>query len=73
MKVRLSLPSSDIEFLDEYAAAQGIGSRSAVVHEAVRLLRAVDLSKEYEAAWRDGQRSQDETAWDATVSDGLST
>ena len=32
MKVSVSLPEEDVEFLDEYAASQG-GSRSAVVHK----------------------------------------
>ena len=40
MKVSVSLPDDDVEFLDAYARSQGIESRSAVVHKAVRLLRA---------------------------------
>lgn len=39
----LSLPAEDVEFLDAYAESQGIKSRSAVVHKAVRLLRASEL------------------------------
>ena len=40
MKLSVSLPEDDVEFLDAYARAQGITSRSAVVHKAVRLLKA---------------------------------
>ncbi|MGQ0850035.1 MAG: ribbon-helix-helix domain-containing protein, partial [Actinomycetota bacterium] len=40
MKLSVSLPDEDVEFLDQYAQTQGYESRSAVVHKAVRLLRA---------------------------------
>ena len=40
MKISVSLPDEDVEFLDSYAESQGYGSRSAVVHTAVRLLRS---------------------------------
>ena len=69
----MSLPDEDIEFLDAYAHEKGIGSRSAVVHKAVRLLRAVELSDDYEAAWQDWSGSEDDKLWSATVADGLTT
>ena len=47
----MSLPDEDVELLVEYAAAQGIASRSAVLHKAVRLLRASDLGASCEDAW----------------------
>jgi len=31
LKISVSLPSEDVEFLDEYAKSPGVGSRSAVV------------------------------------------
>jgi hypothetical protein len=37
MKVSVSLPDDDVEFLDAYAQPQGIESRSAVVHKAIRI------------------------------------
>jgi metal-responsive CopG/Arc/MetJ family transcriptional regulator len=40
MKVSVSLPDDDVEYLDTYADRQGLGSRSAAVHKAVRLLQA---------------------------------
>ena len=40
MKISVSLPDEDVDFLDGYAKAQGYDSRSAVVHKAVRLLKS---------------------------------
>lgn len=71
MKVSVSLPDEDVEFLDAYAEAQGIPSRSAVVHKAVRLLRASQLGPAYEDAWSEWA-DDDEDAWEATTADGLS-
>jgi len=68
MKVSVSLPDEDVEFLDSYARAQGIESRSAVVHRAVGLLRASQLENEYEEAWA---ASGDAEAWEETAADGL--
>ena len=48
MKVSVSLPDDDVEFLDAYAETNGIASRSAVLHKAVRLLRASELGDAYE-------------------------
>jgi Arc/MetJ-type ribon-helix-helix transcriptional regulator len=70
MKVSVSLPDDDVEFLDAYASAQGISSRSAALHKAVRLLRASELGPAYEEAW--GQWADDDAAlWESTVGDGL--
>ena len=52
MKLSVSLPDEDVEFLDRYAKSQRIGSRSAAVHKAVRLLRASQLGAAYEDALR---------------------
>ena len=71
MKLSVSLPDDDIEFLDAYAQEQGIGSRSAVVHKAVRLLRAVELSHDYQQAWSDWSGSHEDSVWDAALTDGL--
>jgi Arc/MetJ-type ribon-helix-helix transcriptional regulator len=72
MKVSVSLPDEDVEFLDTYAHEQGIGSRSAVVHKAVRLLRAVELSDDYQQAWSDWGDSGDAAVWDVALTDGVS-
>lgn len=71
MKVSVSLPSDDIAYLDTYAREQRLGSRSAALHKAVRLLRAAELGAEYESAWDEWERSDDVVAWDQTVADQL--
>jgi Arc/MetJ-type ribon-helix-helix transcriptional regulator len=70
MKVSISLPDEDVEFLDEYAAAQGYDSRSAVVHKAVRLLKAAQLGAAYEDAWAEWAGSEDEELWGSVLADG---
>jgi Arc/MetJ-type ribon-helix-helix transcriptional regulator len=71
MKVSVSLPDDDVDFLDSYADSQGFASRSAVVHKAVRLLRASELGPAYEDAW-DEWSKEDADAWESTAKDGLS-
>jgi Arc/MetJ-type ribon-helix-helix transcriptional regulator len=70
MKVSVSLPDDDLEFLDSYARAAGIPSRSAVMHKAVDLLRASQLGDSYEQAWAEWA-AEDDDAWDAVTGDGL--
>lgn len=70
MKVSVSLPDDDVDFLDNYARTQGFESRSAVVHKAVRLLRAADLGAAYAQAWDEWSESGDADDWDATAADG---
>jgi Arc/MetJ-type ribon-helix-helix transcriptional regulator len=71
MKLSVSLPAADVEFLDEYARKQGIESRSAALLRAVRLLKGVGLGSSYEEAWDDWQRSGEADLWDVTVADGM--
>ena len=71
MKVSVSLPDEDVEFLDDYAVAQGIPSRSAALQKAVRLLRASELGPHYEAAWTEWSESGDEQLWEAAAGDGI--
>jgi len=73
MKVSVSLPGEDVELLDEYAKKQGYESRSAVLHKAVRLLRASELSAAYENAWQEWTESGDAEAWESASADGLSS
>jgi Arc/MetJ-type ribon-helix-helix transcriptional regulator len=68
MKVSVSLPDEDVEFLDSYAQAQGIESRSAAVHKAVGLLRATQLGDAYEESW---ESSADAMAWELAAADSL--
>ncbi len=71
MKVSISLPEDDIEFLDSYAQAQGIPSRSAAMHKAVGLLRAAQLGSAYADAWEAWTASGEADAWDTVIDDGL--
>ena len=71
MKLSVSLPDEDVEFLDQYARTQGYDSRSAVVHKAVRLLRASELGGDYADAWDEWSESGNAEAWDTVVGDGL--
>ena len=73
MKVSVSLPAEDVEFLDAYAEEQGFASRSAVLHKAVRLLRSVGLSDDYQEAWQDWEASGDADTWDTATADGVAT
>lgn len=71
MKISVSLPEEDIDFLDEYARSLGVRSRSAVIQRAVRLLRAAELGPAYAEAWEEWQTSGDAEAWDTAVGDGV--
>lgn len=71
MKVSVSLPGDDVEFLDEYAKERGLDSRSAAVHQAVRMLRVAELVSEYEAAFKEWDESEDAALWDSTSGDGI--
>ena len=72
MKVSVSLPAADVEYLDAYARERGLESRSAALQKAVRVLRAAELGASYEAAWEEWAGEEREAAaWDGAVGDGL--
>ncbi|GAA2097523.1 ribbon-helix-helix protein, CopG family [Actinomadura alba] len=71
MKVGVSIPDEDVAFIDDYAARTGAKSRSAVLHQAVALLRSVDLEDAYAAAWQEWEHGEDSAPWDATSADGI--
>ena len=73
MKVSVSLPADDVEFLDSYAHAQGIASRSAALHKAVGLLRTSQLAAAYEDAWDSWAEAGDAEAWETAADDGVAT
>lgn len=70
MKLSVSIPDEDLEFIDAYASEHGVESRSGVVHRAVALLRATELGDDYAAAWAEWEDS-DAAAWEPVVGDGL--
>ena len=71
MKVSVSLPGEDVQFLDEYAKEQGLELRSAALHRAIRLLRTAELGGTYEAAWDEWSAAAEDKVWESTTRDGL--
>lgn len=71
MKISVSMPEADVDYLDSYARDRKLESRSAVLHKAVRLLRASELGAAYEDAWTEWDESEDSELWDAAVADGV--
>jgi antitoxin MazE9 len=71
MKVGVSIPDEDVAFIDDYAQRTGAKSRSAVLHQAIVLLRSVDLEDAYAEAWHEWDRGEDMAPWDATSADGI--
>lgn len=72
MKLSISLSEEDVAILDKYAAATGLGSRSAAVQRAIRLLGDPHIEEDYAAAWQEWESSGDAGLWEATAADGLS-
>lgn len=71
MKLSVSLSNEDVEYLDAYARQRRLGSRSAALQRAVRLLRASELGADYESAWDEWEHSGETIEWEMTVGDGL--
>ncbi len=69
MKVSVSLPEDDVDFLDRYTEAHQIASRSAALQRAIRLLRASELTDAYAAAFTEWADGPDAEGWDVTVAD----
>ncbi len=73
MKLSVSLPAEDVDFLDAYAGEHGFPSRSAAVHKAVRDLRAAQLGAAYEDAFDEWGSGPDADLWDPTAGDAEAT
>jgi Arc/MetJ-type ribon-helix-helix transcriptional regulator len=71
MKLSVSLPDEDVAYLDAYARGEGLPSRSAALHRAVRLLRSSTLGSEYADAWREWEEGGDARVWENAAADGL--
>jgi putative addiction module CopG family antidote len=71
MKVSVSLPDADIRFVDEEALAGRYGSRSAVIHAAIRLLRDLPYQDAYAIAWDEWEADGEDVVWEKTAADGL--
>jgi Arc/MetJ-type ribon-helix-helix transcriptional regulator len=62
VKISVSLPDSDVVFIDRFAAETG-ETRSGALHRAIRSLRYEILGEQYAAAFAEG------SPWDAPVPD----
>ena len=71
MKLSVSIPDDDVVFLDEFAARAGMVSRSAVVQQAIAMLKAAELTRDYAKAFDEWADSGDADVWDASTGDGL--
>jgi len=71
VKISVSLPVGDVEFLDAYAHEHRIGSRSGAVQHALKLLRNADLGDAYEQAWDEWESSGEAEVWAPVAADGL--
>ncbi|MDA3646416.1 ribbon-helix-helix domain-containing protein [Saccharopolyspora indica] len=71
MKVSVSLSDEDVTFVDSYAEQTGARSRSAVIHQAINMLRTAELEEAYESAWDEWDGSDDARLWDVTTADGV--
>jgi len=71
MKLSVSLPQEDLDFLDAFAQERGIDSRSAAIQRAIDFLRASQLGPAYAEAWKEWLTTGDSLDWDLTVHDGL--
>lgn len=70
VKLSISLPDEDVDFVDRLAAEAGFESRSAVVQHALARLRAAELQADYAEAWDDWRSTGDDEPWDAAAGDG---
>ena len=71
MKLSVSLPAEDVEFLDTFTKEQGMRSRSSAMHTAIVMLRTARLGPAYAEAFAEWDESGDARAWEAVVADGL--
>lgn len=73
MKLSISLSKEDVEFLETYARAQGLPSRSAVLQKAISALKSSALGPAYQRAWQEWQDDESSEAWEAASGDGFAT
>jgi hypothetical protein len=68
MKLNVTLPTDAVTYLDHYAIRNGLKYRTAALVSAIQLLRQLELSVAYAAAWDEWA---DEDLWDLTTTDGF--
>ncbi len=70
MKLSVSLPDEDIEFIDAFAEHRGAPSRSAVLQRAVAMLRQSQLAESYADAFTEWDESPNANLWESAAGDG---
>ncbi|WP_433269893.1 antitoxin [Actinosynnema sp. CS-041913] len=71
MKISVSLPEEDVEFVDRYLRQHRSSSRSSVIHQAILLLREAGLENAYASAWDEWEADGAAEMWDVTAPDGV--
>lgn len=71
MKLSVSLPQEDVALLDAVVAEKRAAGRSAVIQQAIELLREARLVEEYRQAAQEWESSGDAEAWASTDADGI--
>jgi Arc/MetJ-type ribon-helix-helix transcriptional regulator len=69
VKVSVSIPDVDVEFLDNCAKTHHVPSRSAALQRAIRLLQASELTDSYAAAFTEWSDNPDNAVWDIVTAD----
>ncbi|MCS0499183.1 ribbon-helix-helix domain-containing protein [Protaetiibacter mangrovi] len=67
VKVSISLPSDDLAYVDTQTLSGRYASRSAALHDAIRMLRESELADAYAEAFGEWQ----DDGWESTAADGL--
>ncbi len=66
-KISVSLAADDLSYLDLQTLSGRYASRSAALHDAIRMLRESELADAYAEAFAEWHGDE----WDEAVSDGL--
>ncbi len=72
MEIHVNLAEDDVVFPDECVRSHGLGSRSAAVQKAVRMMHCAELTDAYTDAFNEWTDSDDAGLWDTVAIDGLS-
>jgi Arc/MetJ-type ribon-helix-helix transcriptional regulator len=71
VKISVSLPDEDVEFVDRYLRQHRSASRSSVIHQAITMLREAGLENAYADAWGEWEADGEAEMWDLTAPDGV--
>lgn len=71
MRLTVSLPESEAEFLRRYQEQHQMASRSAVVAQALKVLREASLVEQYRQADDEWHESGEARVWEATAGEGI--